>query len=292
MAHLRTIPSLKILTLINMPIKDAGVRHLSGHKGLEALCLNRSQITDRGLASLGRMRSLKKLEISGVSAYDPFTRKGIKFLAQLASLEYLSLEYISVSLGELEYLNTLKNLKDLRLDIIRQGDSALNISGLTKLEKLDLNIHTERGKGKIYRDALQDQDVAIFSQLSSLKDLKCNMKKVSEREVRGLANLTRLERLSVVTSLNDNALACLIPLTKLQVLTINGNFSDKGLKHLEGIKSLRSLWIDTPNDFSPQAVQQLFAVLPNLQGFSTSKGRYSRAADNSIQFYERSSKSK
>ena len=73
--HLCSLP-LQLLYLDDNPISDRGLKHLP--ETLQVLALRRTQVTDAGLASLARLRSLRNLRIHGT----PVTAAGIERLKQ------------------------------------------------------------------------------------------------------------------------------------------------------------------------------------------------------------------
>ena len=64
-----------------------------------------------------------------------------------------------------------------------------------------------------------------------------------------------------------------VNMKKLNHLTIMGDFTDAGLRHLEGLKTLSFLTIYSANNFSTAAVQRLKSKLPNLTRFVADQDR-------------------
>jgi len=54
---------------------------------------------------------------------------------------------------------------------------------------------------------------------------------------------------------------------KLDHLTLTGDITDEGLRHLEGLKELRYLNITSESAFSNEALDRLRNSLPNVQVF-------------------------
>lgn len=86
--YLKELPDLKVLSLNNTQVSDAGLKHLKRLTNLKILWLDNTQITDSGLEHL----------------------KG------LTNLEYLTLRNTQVSDAGLDHLEGLTNLKVLYLD--------------------------------------------------------------------------------------------------------------------------------------------------------------------------------
>jgi beta-lactamase regulating signal transducer with metallopeptidase domain/protocatechuate 3,4-dioxygenase beta subunit len=94
----------------------------------------------------------------------------------------------------------------------------------------------------------QGTDEGLAS-VAGLKDLEILMiwdaDKITDAGVKHLAGLTKLQSVHFDNGqLGDGALEIFARLPALKHLSLQGNaFSDEGLKHLEGMKQLRSLWI-------------------------------------------------
>lgn len=91
--------------------------------------------------------------------HEKVTGDGVAKLAQLKSLEQLTVDTERATISAISKLNSLSNLTYLDVDNVVQDNSTLNISGLAKLVKLTL-----RGD-----DEWRDEDLAC---LANLKDLK------------------------------------------------------------------------------------------------------------------------
>ena len=92
----------------------------------------------------------------------------------------------------------------------------------------------------------------------------------------GLAHLARWNSLRfawiVSPPLSDRALSLLANHKDLRWLTVRGNFTDQGLRHLESLRQLLVLRVWSPKGFSPLAVQRLRDHLPGLNTLTTGKG--------------------
>ena len=87
-----------------------------------------------------------------------------------------------------------------------------------------------------------------------------------------LAGLTELERLSVGgPQLTDTTLSYLSNMKRLKTLHIAGNFTDQGLRFLEGLDSLEYLNINPRREFSQSALQELHDRLPNLRNLRSTR---------------------
>lgn len=83
-----------------------------------------------------------------------------------------------------------------------------------------------------------------------------------------LAGLASLERFDIGgTGLTDKGLAYLANMKKLDHLTLTGDFTDDGLRHLEGLTELGYLNVTSGGAFSNEALERLRKSLPKIQVF-------------------------
>jgi beta-lactamase regulating signal transducer with metallopeptidase domain/protocatechuate 3,4-dioxygenase beta subunit len=88
-----------------------------------------------------------------------------------------------------------------------------------------------------------------LASVADLKDLEVffiwDAQKITDAGVKHLAGLTKLQNVHINNSqIGDGALEVFARSPALKHLSLQGNaFSDEGLRHLEGMKQLRSLWI-------------------------------------------------
>ena len=111
LSDLRNLTGLTRLTLDNNQsrITDAGLVHLSGMTRLEWLDLTGCKITGRGLASLKKMKQLKRLCLGWTQVDD----SGLEVIAGFPKLESLELHQTRVTDAGLVHLRGLKNLRKL-----------------------------------------------------------------------------------------------------------------------------------------------------------------------------------
>ncbi len=86
---LSRLSRLESLNLSQCPnLTDAGIGHLSRLSGLTGLGIAGSQVTDRGIASIAKLRRLQGLTLGSGSR---ITDRGLALLSELPDLKYLSL---------------------------------------------------------------------------------------------------------------------------------------------------------------------------------------------------------
>jgi hypothetical protein len=168
-------------------------------KPIIALDLERSSMLDAGLRPVGKLKSLRTLNLLGA---DRLTDQGIKFLEGLPNLEHLDLGQIGISskslehikglstlqsLGlsgnpliddaALEHLATLKNLRKVNLAHTAITDAGLNhLLELKALNELDLSVNHQ----------ISDQGLKRLRGLKKLQTLKVTETAVTEEGVKGL----------------------------------------------------------------------------------------------------------
>lgn len=292
LAHLANIKSLEYLDLPHKGISDVGLSHLAKLNRLTHLDVDRAHYgdpskdkgyyTDKGIRELSKLHSLEELSIGSIGVTDAgianlsklsnlrelslfacpnLGNEGLEKLTVIKPLERLSISYTNVTFSGLSQLSTLPNLTYLFAHEIRRGDSALDVSGCTKLENLDLYLRSG--------DSFTDADLVCLAKLKSLELLQLYPNEFTAAGITYLAGLTELKSLSISSpDFNDNALRQLADLTKLSHLSISdGNITDNGLRYLENLQALRYLNITSRRRFSAAAIRRLRGKLPNLTIF-------------------------
>lgn len=274
LAQLAQLPNLRSLELDSgmeldpqtnrVYYSDSGLRALRQLRHLERLVAGSPRITDEGLASVAQCPRLKDLELaaSGVS------NDGLRHLAALASLESLSLSVPKVTISGLNHLNALTNLLRLQLRFIRQDNRGLNLSRLRKLEDFELTMRRYLEAGRWPRvEEVRDRDVAWLSGIKGLRSLH-RLCGVSDAGLKQVRDLTALERLTIGgPGVTDAGLACLANLKNLHQLILNGDLTGDGLGHLEGLPSLKVLYLESLKNIRPEALSRLRQTKPDLQVF-------------------------
>jgi Leucine-rich repeat (LRR) protein len=302
-AQLSQIKSLEYLVLPDKGITDVGLAHVSRLEKLKYFwltsaryagpnTLNKDAITDKGVAEIAKCKLLKELTIGSIGITDAglddiarlsnlkvlsllgcpnVTNKGLAKLTALKSLRNLSVNDADITIGGLSCLNQLPNLVTLRLDDVRQDDSGLDRSRLTKLEDLSLYTKTRRvdkHKQQIVREPLHDYDLACLAKLTQLTTLQVSHGGITDNGLKHLSGLTNLGRLWVGgEKITDKGLLHLTNMSKLSSLGLTGNFTDEALVYLERLPTLTTLDIMEGANFSPEAVERFRRNMPELMTF-------------------------
>lgn len=245
---------------------DKGVAGLTNCKLLEELTIGSIGITDAGLDHIAKLTNLKRLSLFGCSN---ITNKGLAKLTGLKSLQELNVSEANITIGGLSCLNQLTNLATLNVHGVRQDNSGLDISRLTRLETLYLYTKTRRiDKRQLVTEPLYDSDLACLAKLTQLTNLQMSHASVTDDGLKNLAGLTNLDNLSVGgEGVTDYGLLYLANMNKLFSLSISGNFTDRALQYLERLPTLGVLDIMEGANFSPEAVQRFRRNMPELMIF-------------------------
>jgi len=206
MAYLAEIKSLKTLSVRGTRITDDGVRAISGLK-LRSLFLSGTSVTDETLKMLSTMKDLQRLSFRGCCK---ISGRGIKYLSELPTLQYLDFEYCFLEPEGIESLSRLKHLIALEF-----GHTNLTADGIRKLSRIE-----------------------------SLEYLNLNGSTVEPAWIKHLGKLPRLRSLVLNVCRIDPAAIALMPehlpnLTQLQMRF--SRLSDKTVEPLKGLKSLQFL---------------------------------------------------
>jgi len=240
---------------------EEGLKKLVKLENLEELFIAGIGVTDTAIDHIAKLKKLKKLTLFGC----PVTKKGLSGLAGLKNLRDLWLYQLNITTSDLSQLNPLIHLKKLRVQQIEHGDNALDVSGLTELEKLSITLRKKQ--------VLTDKDLNCLTNLKKLKWLQIYPHKFTDSGVAKLAGLTNMERLGIGgPNMTEEALSYLSNMKKLNHLTISdGDITDKGIKHLENLKALRYLNITSNRDISPGALDRLRNKIPCLTTLRVNK---------------------
>ena len=121
-------PNLKKLRISKTQVSNDGLKHLTACRKLEDIDLSEnSLLNDDGMAHVGAITSLKRLNLWRVSVSDSGTAK----LAPLTNLEWLNLDNTQLSDAGLPALKDMNRLTFLHL-----GSTSISDTGLPSLEHL------------------------------------------------------------------------------------------------------------------------------------------------------------
>ena len=267
LAHIAKLDKLKYLWICcssSSPLTDQALGYVSQLKSLETLYIGGTRFTDAGMRQIAKLPNLKDL---GLSPFENVTNSGLRELTALKSLKSLDIsdDGARITVSGLSCLNAMPGLVELHARGIVQDNSGLDISGLTNLEELTLNLQI-KGLGKsIVRDIFGDQDMACLARLKKLKHLR-NINGISDVGLEHLSGLSQMVVLAVAgPNITDAGLAHLAKMPNLKSLIISdGTITDQGLIHLQSHETLEHLSITSRKRLSAAAKRSLRKHLPNL----------------------------
>jgi len=184
-------------------------------------------LSDKEAASLGKPERIGKLKLTG----DRVTNASLKSVRALPQVGVLSIESTQITNAGLDLLKEAANVRSLRLWQASFTDAAFQrVKKITGLEALDLE-GTESGG----------------------------------EELAQLADLPKLQTLTLGPLTEDAQLAALGKLAALQDLDLRGckKLSDAGLRHLQGLTKLQTLSL--PPQIAAEAEADLQKKLPNCK---------------------------
>lgn len=201
MPHLAALPNLRELSLFDARIDNDGLKSLSSLKNLTGLVLG------KGVTECVRTEDGRRVNLEALNR--PWsTEAGLKELAALKNLEYLSLYNVGMTDAALKELSGLTRLTTLSLGYARVTDAGL-------------------------------KTIAQFVKLRELLIESGGVTDAGLKELAGLKHLTTLDLLG--TSWTPAGLRHLAPLTKLTTLDLGLMVTDETLRTLREIGLLHAL---------------------------------------------------
>lgn len=126
---LAKLPRLQVLALVNH-IADVDLSYLESLTDLRSLSVTSDQMSEDGLCSIGKVRSLEHLSIDN-EGFLSFSGDAISYLSTLTSLRHLKLVACDV-----QELHAVAQLSSLEILHIAANDGLLDLVPLAKLERL------------------------------------------------------------------------------------------------------------------------------------------------------------
>ena len=277
---MKTLATCRNLKSLHVALKDrrqgysgpTGLSHLAGLHSLEELAIqNGDPLPDADLASLESLTGLKDLHISGPPGRGVSDR-GLASIGKLKQLERLQVS--TETRSGLNHLNGLSNLQYLNvtnLNVMARGDAAkiasadelrLDLSGLTQVRELIL--------GGL---PLHDDDLAFLKHLPLLESLMIQpSSSLTGASLRHLRELPELHGLWVfgLSNCTGQDLTYLSNLPKLRELRIGGDITDTALASLAGPPGLNSLMVETDNPIRKETVTALTKSHPGIESIHIS----------------------
>jgi len=247
-SHLASLVSLEELHIYNQDsLSEADIACLESLGRLKELNVGSRHLTDRNLASFGKLDQLESLSFSvlGGPGASKISKSGLNQLNGLTNLHYLQV-----------------NLWGNAAKTDPADELMLDLSGLKKMKDMNLS-----------GLSLQDSDLAFLEHLPLLENLMIQPQPIPTefpltgaflRHLRELPELNRLW-VSELSGCTGEDLAYLNGLPKLRNLTLSGRITDAALASLTGPLSLESLYFDTDKPIRKQTVADLAKSHPVIE---------------------------
>jgi len=252
---------------------DDVARQLAQMSSLESI-KGVAYLSADGLKTLATLPNLKCLHVSlkdRRQGYEGPT--GVAHLAKLRSLEDLAfMGGESLSDDDAAQFESLPNLRNLFI-----ADSNMTERGMASLGRLRHLEHlTIGGHGFLTKQALNE-----LKDLTNLQTLDVSMLSLTKPPIDETPlNLSLLRKLKTLelqgVDLQDADLASLAGLADLEWLMIDGSFTENGLRHLNGLDSLKLLSLTGLSSSSGEGLSRL-AEFPKLEDVHL-RGRTTDAA--------------
>ena len=235
--HLKSLHKLKRLDVGLSNANDTFLSYISGLKNLTDVDLKQTHITDEGLEHLSRLTNLQRL---GLDENIQLSNKALEHLSELTNLKRLSCKgnYLIDNAG-LSYLKGLTALEEINLEGTFVGDKGLeHFNKMTRLKTVDLSRTKVTGSG--------------LSQLSpdSLETVLLFGAPLTDEGLAGVQKLINLKHLNLIGvdnqgQLTNKGIRCLQGLKSLEILSIDGHrrVDDWAFSYLRNLTELRQLFM-------------------------------------------------
>jgi hypothetical protein len=242
----------------HVAVRDEDIRQIAGLRHLKLFDLMdpSPQFTDQALNVLAQISSIQAISIYDASITD----HGLGFLANMRQLKELTLgQYLAnpnprfrITDAGVAQLESLSNLVSLDLDCpTLSGEGLRHLAKLTQLKRLRLN-----GRG------ITDDDLGLLATLTNLESLELKNATFVGTGLVQLSCLSKLKWLGLEgPNITDEAIPIIARIPALYSLSIdNAHLTAAGLEPLAGAVKLRHLQIRTPVSGD---VKRLKQALPN-----------------------------
>ncbi len=221
--------NIQAVYLVDTPISDDGLAGLGGLTKLIKLDLGATRVVGPGLAELKSCRDLQWLSLWRT----PITDDSLQHVKGLKSLDELLLHETKINGSGLVHVGDCKQLVVLSLNDTQVTDQSLKyLSNLGNLERLGL-----------VRSNVSDAGLVHLSRLRNLVTLDLGGTKVAGPGLRQLNGLKKLRWLSLwTTQISDQSLQFLSNVSPLRELHLTAtSINGTGLQNLSGLQNLRRL---------------------------------------------------
>lgn len=261
-------------------VTDEDFNRLSGERGLAAFELRGVKAGDKAFEFLATTPALTRVVITGASITDAL----VPHLATLPQLAELEIQSASEFTGAgLEKMASLPVLKSLGLYDTNLNDSAMKaLLGARKLEQLHAGATPVTDDGVALLGALPALHTLALNRcgkldgsflrrwpvMPALRELNVETLRFTAEDYDALARQTGLTDLTVAfqPTFNDDALARLAPLTRLETLRAWSTvITGTGFQALKGWAAIKNLSLGNDTPISAEGISAIASVFPRLE---------------------------
>ena len=210
--YLQFLPRLQSLRLRSSEVTNVGVKRLANLRlNLRSLEIHSDAITNQGLESICRIKSLRSLDIRETKV----DSDGMIHLASLTNLTSLNLHGLPITDDGLEPISQLKQLEDLDLSETEiTTESIPKLGRMRSLQSLDILGNRIR-------------DIKPLGGLVNLRKLSPGPVRLGKDDLESLAPLTQLESLNIFSiNVSKRHIVSIAKFDLLKSLKITGSFKD------------------------------------------------------------------
>jgi hypothetical protein len=255
---LQKLKRLEIKSHPGFQFNDESLGYISKLKGLEILSIG-GDFSDNGMKCIAANLNLKILSISGA---EKLTDKSLAEVGAIQSLRHLNISGArQFSISGLNSLNNLDNLQKLSIDNIHRDRSVIDISGLSNLKNLTIMLsYTGRGRSRVY-ESFRSEDLLCLANLKQLESVQLIGTGIDDTGMNYLSRIQNLGYLNIAsfgrTQITDDGIRYITNMNKLYRLRVKtGSFTDKALEYINEIPSLYWLELTSDTAFSRNAVRR------------------------------------
>ncbi|MBZ0189556.1 MAG: hypothetical protein K8F91_25140 [Candidatus Obscuribacterales bacterium] len=252
-AEVRKAPNAEKIVFDYYEMTDDSLAYLASMKQLKTLSLSFTRISDKGLAHL---TGLPLLDLSLVET--AVTDQGLKELGKINSLRFLDLSATDITDRGLPYLRPLSSLSDIHLTATHITDNGIK----------ELLHHPHLWKVVLINTFVTDASMPDLAKLENLTNLSLDGTEISSKGLACLSKSASLVKLSLENcKISDEDIAILVEgLANLTSLNLSGTqVSDRGVNTLAQLKDLRLLQLMRCPEVSTRSLLRLKKALPDLK---------------------------
>jgi len=249
---LKREPTATVCRLARLDISDTSMSCIGKMQSLQSLDLSESTIDDRSLRHIEHL-PLHDLNLFGTNISD----RGVQHIAKIKTLRSLNIGATQISDEAIEQLSSLVDLEVFRFCATKITDKGFqSLARLRNIRQLDVS-----------DIPVSEKSFRLIGSLPKLESIDLGGVKVTARDIEDLRSAPCLRHIILFRSeLNDAELHALSELKGVRTLQLSRNpFTNNGVAYLGKMTNLINVsMLECPN-VSPGAVAQLKKRIPGCQ---------------------------